>query len=171
MKLYKTLKHTFLITLCVSLVSFTNISRKNFKTNIPPDQYNITGGDFLQADDTGEVFIYMPTHGGIRHIQSYQTLAGLFRFKYSYLHHYKSYAINKVRGDELEPDNGLVQDIGTGIVYFREGNVIARIDSPADFDRYHFNSGAIQPVSNIRSFMLSPTDFYFDYAYDFELYP
>lgn len=101
--------------------------------------------------------------GQLHHIQSHDTYVGLFvnaenftvnviptaNEPFGNIGHFES-----IIGEPLISDNGLINDISTGIVYFRRGNYIHKISNPTVLDQYHFNWNVIQNVGGISGYIL-----------------
>jgi len=120
---------------------------------LPKNTTNETEGHFVRDDATGRAFIGM--EGKIRHIQSGTTLFSIFDFDYPMLESYPN--VNQFTiGTPITPDCSLINDVNSGKVYFREGNVIRHIFTAGSFNRYHFKWSAIKNVSNISSYTVGP---------------
>lgn len=108
-------------------------------------------GTFLRNESTGQVYIVMD--GKLRYIPNQSVLYGLFEFNESMLNHYSNDEISKFpMGSAISPNNGLINNIPSGVVYFREGNLIRRIPTWEIKTRYHFNWNSVQNVSNINGY-------------------
>lgn len=108
-------------------------------------------GTFMRNESTGQVYIVMD--GKLRYIPNQSVLYGLFEFNESMLNHYSNMDISKFPfGASISPDNGLINNIPSGIVYFREGNLIRRIPNMEVKSRYHFNWNSIRNVNGINGY-------------------
>nr|WP_315422112.1 MAC/perforin domain-containing protein [uncultured Pedobacter sp.] len=108
-------------------------------------------GTFMRNESTGQVYIVMD--GKLRYIPNQSVLYGLFEFNESMINHYSNDEISKFpMGSAISPNNGLINNVPSGVVYFREGNLIRRIPTWEIKTRYHFNWNSIQNVSNINGY-------------------
>ncbi|WP_443945676.1 MAC/perforin domain-containing protein [Pedobacter sp. AW1-32] len=110
-------------------------------------------GTFMRNESTGQVYIVMD--GKLRYIQNQSILYGLFEFKESMLSHYSAAQMATYpMGTPISPSNGLINNSPSGIVYFRELNVLRRIPNMTIKERYHFNWNIIQNVNSIAGYTI-----------------
>lgn len=152
----------FISSLILFLISF---NAGQVKAQIPS---SYQAGHFYKDLSNGRIYWF--AFGKLRHIQSAATLYGLFTDATKPQNMFVSNKLGPTGpfapdpfGEPLTPDNGLINDNNTGIVYFRRGNNIHRIMDPNTFDTYHFNWAAITNVNGISGYNLMcplPSNFY-----------
>ncbi|WP_406824152.1 hypothetical protein [Pedobacter sp. KACC 23697] len=109
----------------------------------------LSEGNFYRDDSNGK--IYWCFVGKLRHVESIETFNGLFDNASNYVFHTNGISPNLI-GDPLVLDNGLINDVNTGKVYFRRSNYIHYISSAEAFNTYHFSWAAITDVNGIGSY-------------------
>jgi hypothetical protein len=115
-----------------------------------PSSY--TEGHFYNDHSNGKVYWF--ALGRLRHVQSGETLNGLFTdaTKPEHMFHSNSLGAGAPYGSPLTADNGLIHDNSTGKIYFRRQNFIHYIPSEQLFNQYHFSWAAITNVSNVNAY-------------------
>lgn len=115
-----------------------------------PSSY--TEGHFYNDHSNGKVYWF--ALGKLRHVQSGETLNGLFAdaTKPEHMFHSNSLGAGAPYGNPLTADNGLIHDNSTGKIYFRRQNFIHYISSEQMFNQYHFSWAAITNVSNVNAY-------------------
>lgn len=113
----------------------------------------LNDGDFVK--NTSTLQVYFKFEGKLRHIESLQTLQGLFVIQDDQIKKFTNEQLSAItKGTPLAIDNGLVHDVSTGKVYLREGKTIRHISSIEVFNKYKFNMDALQNVSSLSSYTL-----------------
>lgn len=108
--------------------------------------YPLPDGDFREYGGN----VYWCFAGQWRHIESSITFLGLFSDQ-----HYTSVTVLPTPvGVPLGVDNGLIHDVTTGKVYFREGNLLRHINNMTVKERYKFNWNSLTNVTSINSYIV-----------------
>jgi hypothetical protein len=133
------------IIIKLALLSVILITSINLKAQYPP----VSEGNFVENINTGDIYWWFA--GKLHHVQSWDTYIGLFDDAQDHVF-YTTSIPSELVSDPLVPDNGLIRDVNTGMVYFRRSQYIHYIQSPAAFASYHFNSSAIIDVNGISGY-------------------
>ncbi|MCS4303253.1 hypothetical protein [Chryseobacterium sp. BIGb0232] len=116
-------------------------------------------GDFIKVTENGNVYFCILFRGSWRHVASEMTWNGLFTspktFRYTFNSRMEATVLTAKGFDSpLLADNGLIHDVTTGKIYFREGNTLRWIVSMEIFNAYKFSMAAVQNVNNISNYTI-----------------
>lgn len=116
-----------------------------------------TNGDFIKVTNNGQIYYCFRFMGQWRHVSSPLTWNGLFTspkfFRYSF-NSFEEAVVMTGKGfsSPLLPDNGLINDVTTGKLYFREGNDLRWIPNMTICNNYKFNINVRQNVNSVSSY-------------------
>lgn len=146
----KTIKRLHFGIIAAFIIFINLVSINEVKAQVPS---SYTEGHFYKDNSNGKVYWF--AKGALRHVESAGTLNGLFSNATSYMFISNSLGSNAPIGAPLTADNGLINDVNTGKVYFRRGNYIHYITTLDAFHEYHFSMAAVTNVSSISSYIQS----------------